>query len=87
VAPAGSYVDRGTGKQCQKGTFSSEFTNATSCVPCNDGFTTAGTASDSLSQCDRVMPGFYIVNASYAAPCPLGSYQGTEGTVYSCSSW
>jgi hypothetical protein len=87
VAPPGSYIDRGAGKQCQKGTYSSDFTNATSCVPCNTGFTTAGLGSNSSAQCDRVMPGYFIVNASYAAPCPLGSFQGTEGTVYSCSAW
>lgn len=38
------------------------------------------------AQCDKVLPGYYMVNSTYAAECPAGSYQDMEGTVYDCNA-
>ncbi|WIA33742.1 hypothetical protein OEZ86_006857 [Tetradesmus obliquus] len=86
LCPVGTYNSGGNTAGCQQCGNGLTTTAAGSTSISHDGFTTAGTSSNSSAQCDRVMPGYFIVNATYAAPCPLGSYQGSEGTVYSCNS-
>ncbi|WIA13594.1 hypothetical protein OEZ85_007160 [Tetradesmus obliquus] len=86
LCPVGTYNSGGNTAGCQQCGPGLTTTAAGSTSISHDGFTTAGTGSNSSAQCDRVMPGYFIVNATYAAPCPLGSYQGSEGTVYSCNS-
>ncbi|WIA13038.1 hypothetical protein OEZ85_006646 [Tetradesmus obliquus] len=99
LAPAGSYVERGTGKACQKGMYSEELNNLSACIACPAGVTTPGDGSNSSSACGLARPGFHLVNttaaaasaaaaaskAATAAVCPPGSYQGREAAVFECS--
>jgi hypothetical protein len=87
VAPAGSYVDKGIGKVCQRGTYSTALNSDTNCQTCPDGITTADEGSTSAAACSLAMKGFYInpSNASDAIPCPLHTYQGEEAAVTACT--
>jgi hypothetical protein len=88
VAPAGSYMDKGVGKVCQRGTYSTALNSATTCETCPPGITTADEGSTSADACNLAMKGFYInpSNASEAIACPLDHYQDQEATVTACTA-
>ncbi|WIA42283.1 hypothetical protein OEZ86_008297 [Tetradesmus obliquus] len=80
VAPAGSYLDKGIGKLCQRGTYSTALNSASSCTPCPDGITTANEGSDNSNLCTLAAKGHYInpANASEALECDYHTYQDQE---------
>jgi hypothetical protein len=88
VAPAGSYLDKGIGKLCQKGTYSTGLNSNTNCVPCPDGSTTAAEGSTTADACSLAVKGYYIspTNAAEAIKCPLDTYQDQEAAVTSCTA-
>jgi hypothetical protein len=88
VAPAGSYLDKGIGKLCQKGTYSTGLNSNTNCIPCPDGITTAAEGSTTADTCSLAVKGYYInpSNAAEAIKCPLDTYQDQEAAVTSCTA-
>jgi hypothetical protein len=88
VAPAGSYLDKGIGKLCQKGTYSTGLNSNTNCIPCPDGITTAVEGSTTADACSLAVKGYYIspTNAAEAIKCPLDTYQDQEAAVTSCTA-
>jgi hypothetical protein len=87
VAPAGSYLDKGIGKLCQKGTYSTGLNSNTNCIPCPDGITTAAEGSTTAAACSLAVKGYYInpTNNTEAIKCPLNTYQAEEAAVTSCT--
>jgi hypothetical protein len=87
VAPAGSYLDKGIGKLCQKGTYSTGLNSNTNCIPCPDGITTAAEGSTTADTCSLALKGYYInpSNAAEAIKCPLDTFQDQEAAVTSCT--
>jgi hypothetical protein len=84
VAPAGSYLDKGIGKLCQKGTYSTGLNSNTNCIPCPDSITTAAEGSTTADACSLAVKGYYISpnNAAEAIKCPLDTYQDQGGCCY-----
>jgi hypothetical protein len=87
-APAGSYLDKGIGKLCQKGTYSTDLNDNPNCTPCPDGITTANEGSDSAADCTLALKGYYIdpTNSTNAIKCPLDTYQDQEAAVTQCTA-
>ncbi|KAF6264065.1 hypothetical protein COO60DRAFT_1663488 [Scenedesmus sp. NREL 46B-D3] len=88
LAPAGSYLDKGIGKLCQRGTYSTALSSSNNCVPCPDGITTAGEGSTTAGACSLALKGYYIDpdNSTLAIECPLDTYQDQEAAVTSCTA-
>ncbi|WIA42320.1 hypothetical protein OEZ86_008334 [Tetradesmus obliquus] len=88
LAPAGSYLDKGIGKLCQKGTYSTDLNANANCVPCPDGITTAAEGSTTAVACSLALKGYYIdsTNSTVAIKCPLDTYQDKEANVTSCTA-
>ncbi|WIA14315.1 hypothetical protein OEZ85_002847 [Tetradesmus obliquus] len=86
-APAGSYMDKGIGKLCQKGTYSTALNTNANCIPCPDGITTAAEGSTAAAACSLALKGYYIdsINSTNAIKCPLDTYQDQEAAVTSCT--
>jgi hypothetical protein len=86
-APAGSKKDKGIGKLCKKGTFSTELNSNSTCEPCPEGVTTADEGSTSADDCGLAQKGFYINpdNAAEALACPLDTFQDEESNVTACT--
>lgn len=84
MAPAGSYLDKGIGKLCQKGTYSIALNSDATCTPCPIGITTAGEGSDSAADCNLAMKGYFLNNGA-AELCPVDTYQDQEAAVSSCT--
>lgn len=74
MAPAGSYVDKGIGKLCPKGTYSTGLNSAPACTACPTGITTDSEGRTSPGDCKFAMRGFYMVNATAAEPCPVNTF-------------
>lgn len=88
VAPAGSYMDRGIGKLCPKGTFNQNPNSNASCSACPPGITTAAAEGNrSPFDCKQAVQGYYMVDATTAAPCPVDTYSdnSTLGVGDSCT--
>eukprot|EP00775_Hariotina_reticulata_P003324 gene3324-3601_t len=86
VAPAGSYLDRGIGKLCPKGTYTDTLNSLNLCTPCGTGVTTAAEGSTAVSACDRAIKGYKYTGSNTAAPCELNFYQDEESTNSSCKA-
>lgn len=81
MAPAGSYNDKGVGKKCQKGTYTTDFNSASFCTACPDFITTAAEGSTTAASCDRAVKGYYMLDATTASACPLNTYSDAETPV------
>lgn len=86
VAPAGSYLDKGTGKKCPKGTYTTDLNRAGVCTPCNEGVTTAAEGSTSAAACDRAIAGYFYNGTGTAEVCPINTYNAGETTADSCTA-
>eukprot|EP00775_Hariotina_reticulata_P013894 gene13894-14013_t len=84
-APAGSYMDKGTGKACTQGTYSTDLNKDPACTPCNEGVTTAFENSKRAADCALVLPGYYISAPQTASRCPLHTYKDTVTNATSCT--
>jgi hypothetical protein len=81
-------MDKGIGKLCQRGTYSTDLNSNNTCIPCPDGITTANEGSSSADDCSLAIKGYYI-NASdptQAIKCPVDYYQEQEAAVNSCTA-
>jgi hypothetical protein len=80
-------VDKGIGKKCQKGTYSTDLNSDPTCQTCPPGITTAEEGSTTAEACSLAMKGFYInpSNTSEAIACPVNTYQGEEAAATSCT--
>lgn len=86
VAPAGSYLNRGVGTACPKGTFTTDLNRALVCTPCPDGLTTASEGSSSPSACSLAMKGFSMnADGVSASPCPVNTFSDAENAATSCT--
>lgn len=85
MAPAGSYYDKGTGKKCPKGTYTTDLNQLAVCIPCGDGVTTASEGSTSVAACDRALPGYKYTAANTAEKCDLNTYNAAENTAATCT--
>eukprot|EP00775_Hariotina_reticulata_P003536 gene3536-3805_t len=85
VAPAGSYLDKGTGKKCPKGTYTTGLNQLSVCNPCGDGVTTAAEGSTSVDACDRAVPGYKYTGSNTAEKCDLDTFNPTESTSSTCT--
>ena len=85
LAPAGSYLDKGTGKKCPKGTYTTDLNRAGVCTPCNEGVTTAAEGSTSAAACDRAIAGYFYNGTGTAVECPINTYNAGESTADSCT--
>jgi hypothetical protein len=81
-------MDKGIGKLCQKGTYSTALNNQPNCVPCPAGITTANEGSTAATDCSLALKGYYInpSNANEALPCPLNTYNDLEAAVTQCAA-
>jgi hypothetical protein len=70
--------------RCCAGTYTTDYNSLPACLTCPAGVTTLRDNSTSLGHCTLARKGFYLVNATAAEECPLGSYQGREAEVYKC---
>lgn len=88
VAPAGSYLDRGIGKLCPRGTYSTDLNTSPFCVPCAAGITTENEGSTSAANCTLAARGYYINpnDATLAVQCPRDTYQDQEAAVNECTA-
>jgi hypothetical protein len=86
VAPAGSYLDKGIGKLCPRGTYSTDLNTSPFCMPCAAGITTENEGSSSAANCSLAARGYYIDanDATLALPCPQDSYQDQEAAANAC---
>ncbi|WIA40625.1 hypothetical protein OEZ86_013961 [Tetradesmus obliquus] len=85
VAPPGSFADMGaSAKTCPRGTYTPDFNSLPACLTCPAGITTVRDNSTSIGHCKLARKGYYLVNATAAEECPMGSYQGREAEVYKC---
>jgi hypothetical protein len=80
-------MDKGIGKLCQKGTYSTELNSQPNCTPCPAGLTTATEGSTSAAACALALKGYYIdpTDATKAIKCPLDTYQAEEAPVTACT--
>ncbi|KAF8059695.1 SVEP1 [Scenedesmus sp. PABB004] len=85
IAPAGSYMDKGIGKRCPRGTFTTDFNTLASCQDCPDGLTTAAEGANSSALCLLAVKGFYKVNATTTAPCPIGTFSDADTDITACT--
>lgn len=85
VAPAGSYLDKGVGKKCPKGTFTTGLNTQAACTPCNTGVTTAAEGSSSAAACDRAIQGYSYNGDGTASECAANFYNDGETTAASCT--
>ncbi|KAF8061892.1 Svep1 [Scenedesmus sp. PABB004] len=86
VAPPGSYYDRGMGRLCPRGTFSTNFTAGdASCTPCAPGVTTAAEGSNSSDACGLAARGFHMSGPGVAAACPVDTYSDVESANTECT--
>ncbi|KAF6251142.1 hypothetical protein COO60DRAFT_1677280 [Scenedesmus sp. NREL 46B-D3] len=87
LAPAGSNLDKGIGKLCQRGTYSTDLSSNNNCVPCPEGITTANEGSTTAAACSLALKGYYIdpSNSTLAIQCPLDTYQDQEAAVTACT--
>jgi len=81
VAPGGSYLDKGTGKKCPKGTYTTGLNTKSVCDPCNTGVTTAGEGSTSVAACDRAILGYKLTAPNTAVKCEVNTYNDVEGST------
>jgi hypothetical protein len=86
-APAGSKKDKGIGKLCKKGTYTTDINSNSTCEACPDGVTTAEEGSTSPDECTLAQKGYYINpdNALEALECPADTYQDQESSTTSCT--
>lgn len=84
VAPAGSYLDKGIGKLCQKGTYSVGLNSEPNCQTCPAGITTAAEGSKAPAACALAMKGYYLANATTSAPCPADTFNDKEAAITEC---
>uniref|UniRef100_A0A383VRV3 Tyrosine-protein kinase ephrin type A/B receptor-like domain-containing protein n=1 Tax=Tetradesmus obliquus TaxID=3088 RepID=A0A383VRV3_TETOB len=86
-APAGSKKDKGIGKLCKRGTYTTEVNSNTTCASCPEGITTADEGSTSPDDCALAQKGYYINpnDATEALECPQDTYQDQEAYVTSCT--
>uniref|UniRef100_A0A383V609 Tyrosine-protein kinase ephrin type A/B receptor-like domain-containing protein n=1 Tax=Tetradesmus obliquus TaxID=3088 RepID=A0A383V609_TETOB len=87
-APAGSYMDKGIGKLCQRGTYSTDLNTNANCVPCPTGITTELEGSTSAAACSLALKGNYInpLNSNEALACPRDTYQDQEIATTTCKA-
>jgi hypothetical protein len=85
VAPAGSYLDKGVGKKCPKGTYTDGLNTKAVCDACANGVTTAGEGSTSVAACDRAIKGYKYTGANTADKCDLHTYSDAENTAATCT--
>jgi hypothetical protein len=80
-------MDKGIGKLCQKGTYSTCLNRDSACTPCPSGITTANEGSISAADCRLALKGFYIspTDATQAIKCPLDTYNDQEAAVTECT--
>jgi hypothetical protein len=80
-------MDKGIGKLCQKGTYSTGLNNATNCIPCPNRITTATEGSTSKDACSLALKGYFISSSDplTAAKCPLDTYNDAEEARTSCT--
>lgn len=71
-------MDKGIGKICPKGTYSIALNNATSCTACPPGITTPTEGSTTADACSLAMRGYYLVDNTTAALCPVNTYNDGE---------
>jgi len=74
VAPAGSFTDKGVGKLCPKGTYTTSLSNASVCTPCSTGITTSTEGSSSVAECSYALPGYKKTGSNAASLCPVHTY-------------
>jgi hypothetical protein len=81
-------MDKGIGKLCQKGTYSTALNSNPNCTPCPDGITTANEGSTAATDCSLALKGYYIDanDATKAVKCPLDTYQDQEAAVNNCTA-
>jgi hypothetical protein len=81
-------MDKGIGKLCQKGTYSTALNSNPNCMPCPNGITTAGEGSTTASACTLALKGYYIDanDSTKAIKCPLDTYQDQEAAVNNCTA-
>lgn len=85
VAPAGSYLDKGVGKKCPKGTYTDSLNSKAVCDACATGVTTAGEGSTGVSACSRAIKGYKYTGANTAAKCDINTYNDAETTAANCT--
>lgn len=85
VAPAGSYLDKGVGKKCPKGTYTEGLNTKSVCDACANGVTTAGEGSTSAAACDRAIKGYKYLGNGAAAKCDINTYNDAETTASTCT--
>jgi len=85
VAPAGSFIDKGVGKLCVKGTYTTSLSNASVCTPCSTGITTSTDGSTSAANCSYALPGYKKMGSNLASLCPLHTYSANESDSGSCT--
>jgi hypothetical protein len=79
LAPAGSYMEKGTqGRLCPKGTYSEGNNKNVACPACPDGTTTLKEGSTSILACNRSIPGYQMIGPTQAELCPLSYYNDKE---------
>jgi hypothetical protein len=80
-------MDKGIGKLCQRGTYSTALNSATTCTVCPTGITTANEGSTSAADCALALKGFYInpLNSAEAIKCPKDTYNDQEAAVTACT--
>lgn len=91
VAPAGSYLDKGVGKKCPKGTYTEGLNTLSVCNACATGVTTAGEGSTSRTDCNRAIKGYKytgldaVTGSGTAAKCDINTYNDVETTSSTCT--
>eukprot|EP00775_Hariotina_reticulata_P006225 gene6225-6462_t len=85
LARAGSYLDKGVGKLCPKGTYTDSLNSAIACTPCNPGVTTAAEGSTSEAACDRAIKGYKYTNPNTAEKCDLNTYNDADNSNNACT--
>lgn len=94
VAPAGSFKDKGIGKLCPKGSYTTALNSEPACTPCATGKTTETEGSNAASNCNRPIRGYFIDSAdSTAKVCAVNTYNdgsltaATTGCTACPNSW
>eukprot|EP00878_Enallax_costatus_P036234 GHUV01040628.1.p2 GENE.GHUV01040628.1~~GHUV01040628.1.p2 ORF type:complete len:159 (-),score=14.77 GHUV01040628.1:14-490(-) len=85
VAPPGSYIERGVGKLCPKGTYQPDYNTMTFCYGCPVGLTTPSEGHNASMACQLAIKGYHTVNTTAAEPCPQGTYNDQEAAVTQCT--
>eukprot|EP00775_Hariotina_reticulata_P003830 gene3830-4087_t len=86
VAVAGSYLDKGIGKLCPKGTYTDSLNSASACTPCNPGVTTAAEGSTSEAACNHAIKGYKYTGSNTAEKCDMNSYNDADNSNNACTS-